>query len=148
MPAATPFNQRTVDEFNAKEGRGVGPWRDNLLLMTSRGASSGREITIPLVYRRLGDGYVVVASKGGAPENPRWYHNIQVNPVVEVEVAGPNGPERFPAHARAAAEGPERDRLYAYMTEVWPAFADYQAKTTRTIPVVLLERLEAPVGSD
>jgi deazaflavin-dependent oxidoreductase (nitroreductase family) len=144
MPAATPFNQRTIDEFNAKEGRGVGPWHDNLLLMTSKGSSSGREITNPLVYRRLGDDYVVIASKGGAPENPRWYHNIQVNPVVEVEVAGPEGIERFPARARAAAEGPERDRLYAYMTEVWPAFEDYAAKTTRTIPVVILQRDELP----
>ena len=138
--AATDFNQRTIDEFHAKKGRGVGLWGDNLLLMTSRGAHSGSEITTPLVQRREGDDYVVVASKGGAPMNPNWYHNVQVNPVVEVEVAGPEGPERFPASARMAAEGRERDLLYAQMTEVWPAFADYQAKTTRTIPVVLLKR--------
>jgi deazaflavin-dependent oxidoreductase (nitroreductase family) len=148
MPAATPFNQRTIDEFNAKAGLGVGPWRDNLLLMTSRGASSGREIVNPLVYRRRGDDYVIVASKGGAPENPRWYHNILANPVVEVEVAGPEGIERFPARAEVLAEGPERDQLYAYMTEVWPAFADYQAKTTRTIPIVLLKRQDGESGSD
>ena len=140
MPA-TAFNQRTIDEFNAKKGRGVGLWHDNLLLMTSRGARSGREITTPLVFRRDGDQYVVVASKGGAPANPNWYRNVQVNPVVEVEVAGPDGTERFQARARAADEGPERDRLYAYMTEVWPSFADYATKTARTIPVVILERL-------
>jgi deazaflavin-dependent oxidoreductase (nitroreductase family) len=139
MPA-TAFNQRTIDEFNAQKGRGVGPWRDHLLLMTAKGASSGREITTPLVYRRQGDDYVVVASKGGAPEHPNWYRNVQVNPVVEVEVAGPDGTERFPARARVVPEGSERDRLYAYMTEVWPSFADYAAKTARTIPVIVLER--------
>lgn len=138
MPA-TPFNQRTIDEFNAKKGRGVGPWSDNLLLMTARGARSGREITTPLVYRRQGDDYVVVASKGGAPANPTWYHNVQVNPVVELELAGPDGTERFRARARPVAEGPERDRLFAYMTEVWPSFSDYEARTARTIPVVVLE---------
>ncbi len=140
MPA-TPFNQRTIDDFNAKEGRGVGPWRDNLLLMTSRGARSGRQITTPLVYRRQGDGYVVVASKGGAPAHPNWYRNVRIDPVVEVEVAGPEGIERFRARATPVAEGPERDRLFAYMTEVWPSFSDYALKTARTIPVVVLERL-------
>jgi len=138
---ATAFNQRTIDEFNAKNGRGVGPWHDNLLLMTSKGARSGQEITTPLVYRRHGDDYVVVASKGGAPANPDWYHNLQVNPVVELEVAGPEGTERVRARARVVAEGPERDRLFGYMTEVWPPFSDYAAKTARTIPVVVLERL-------
>ena len=140
MPA-TAFNQRTIDEFNAKKGRGVGPWRDHLLLMTAKGASSGGEITTPLVYRRQGDEYVVVASKGGAPANPNWYRNVQVNPEVELEVAGIDGTERFRARARVVAEGPERDRLYAYMTEVWPGFSDYAAKTARTIPVVVFERL-------
>jgi deazaflavin-dependent oxidoreductase (nitroreductase family) len=140
MPA-TEFNQRTIDEFNAKKGRGVGPWRDNLLLMTSRGARSGRDITTPLVYRRHGDDYVVVASKGGAPAHPAWYGNVQANPEVEVEVAAPEGTERFSARARPVAGGPERDRLYEYMTEVWPSFSDYAVKTDRTIPVVVLERL-------
>jgi deazaflavin-dependent oxidoreductase (nitroreductase family) len=138
---ATAFNQRTIEEFNSKSGRGVGPWSDNLLLMTSKGARSGQEITTPLVYRRQGDGYVVVASKGGAPTNPDWYRNVQANPVVELEVAGPQGTERFRARATAVAEGPERDRLFAYMTEVWPPFNDYAARTVRTIPVVVLERL-------
>ena len=140
MPA-TPFNQRTVDEFHARQGRGVGPWRDNLLLLTSRGARSGLEITTPLVYRYDGNEYVVVASKGGAPAHPNWYRNVQVNPLVELEVAGPEGIERFQARARAVGEGPERDRLYAYMTEVWPAFSDYAARSPRTIPVIVLERV-------
>jgi deazaflavin-dependent oxidoreductase (nitroreductase family) len=135
---ATPFNQRTIDEFDAKKGRGVGQWRDNLLLMTSRVARSGREITTPLVYRRDGGGYVVVASKGGAPAHPNWYRNVQVNP--QVEVAGPQGTERFNARPRVVADGPERDRLYPYMTGVWPSFSDYATRTARTIPVVVLER--------
>ncbi len=136
--SAIPWFQRTIDEFHAKNGLGIGPWADHLLLMTARGARTGNEITTPLVYRRDGDGYVVVGSKGGAPEHPKWYRNIQLNPEVEVEVAGADGTERFTAQARAIPSGPERDRLYAFMTEVWPAFAEYQAKTTRTIPIVVL----------
>jgi deazaflavin-dependent oxidoreductase (nitroreductase family) len=139
--SATAFNQRTIDEFHAKNGRGVGAWRDNLLLMTAKGARTGQEITTPLVYRRQGNTYVVVASKGGAPDNPRWFRNVQVNPLVEVEVASSDGTERFPARARVVAEGTERDRLYAYMTEIWRSFAEYAEKTTRTIPVAVLERL-------
>ena len=138
---ATPFNQKTIDEFHAKGGRGVGGWGDKLLLMTGKGARSGREITTPLVYRRLSDDYVVVASKGGAPDNPQWFANLHTNPIVELEVAGPSGTERFKTRARLLAEGEERDRLYAYMTEIWPAFAAYQAKTSRTIPIVVFERL-------
>jgi len=141
MMRATAFNQKTIDEFHAKNGRGVGGWGDNILLMTSRGAVTGEAVTTPLVCREEGDRYVVVASKGGAPEHPQWFHNVEVNPVVEIEVAGSDGLERFQARATPLPDGPERDRLYAYMTEVWPAFADYAAKTERTIPVVVLERL-------
>jgi deazaflavin-dependent oxidoreductase (nitroreductase family) len=140
MPA-TEFNQSTIDEFTAKKGLGVGRWGDHLLLMTSRGARSGREITTPLVYRREGDDYVVVASKGGAPKHPNWYRNLQVNPVVEVEVAARGGTERFTVRARPVVDGPERDRLYEYMTEVWPSFRDYAVRTDRTIPIIVLERL-------
>jgi deazaflavin-dependent oxidoreductase (nitroreductase family) len=137
---ATSFNQRTIDEFHAKKGLGVGPWRDNLLLMTSKGAHTSQEITTPLVYRHQGNDCVVVASKGGAPNHPLWYRNIQANPLVEVEVAFLEGTERFQARAKVLPNGPERDRLFAYMTEVWPAFSDYAARTQRLIPVVVLER--------
>jgi len=136
---ATGWNQKTIERFNAQNGRDMQPWGDNLLLMTARGARSGELITTPLVYRREGGRLVVVASKGGAPAHPQWYHNIQLNPVVDVEVAKDDGIERFPAQAKVLPEGPERDRLYDYMTEVWPAFADYQTKTDRTIPIVILE---------
>ncbi len=138
---ATPFNQRTIDEFHAKSGRGVGAWGDNLLLITAKGAQSGQEITTPLVYRRQGDDYVVVASKGGAPRNPNWFANVHANPIVDVEVAGPYGTQRFKARARPVPSGSERDRLFAYMTEIWPGFAVYQTKTERTIPVVVLEQV-------
>ena len=136
---ATAFNQRTIDEFHAKQGRGIGGWGDNLLLMTSRGARSGQEFTTPLVCRRLGDDFVVVASRGGAPDHPRWYRNVQVNPLVEIEVAAPGGTEILKARARVVPTGPERDRLDAFMTEVWPAFKTYAERTSRVIPVIVLE---------
>jgi deazaflavin-dependent oxidoreductase (nitroreductase family) len=136
------WNQKTIEEFNAKQGRGVGPWGDNLLVLTARGCKSDEEIRTPLVFRREGDRYVVVASKGGAPDNPKWYHNVQVNPEVDIEVAGHDGTEHIKAKARAVPSGPERDRLYEYMTAVWPSFADYQKKTDRTIPIVLLEPID------
>lgn len=139
--AATAFNQRTIDEFHAKQGRGVGAWGDHLLLMTSKGAVSGQEHTTPLVYRRRGNEYVVVASKGGAPADPRWYQNVQVNPVVDLEVALPGGgTEHLAATARRLQSGPERDRLYVWMAEVWPGFLDYEKRTSRTIPIVILDR--------
>jgi deazaflavin-dependent oxidoreductase (nitroreductase family) len=137
---ATGFNQRTIDEFHAKNGLGVGPWRDNVLLMTSKGAKTNQDITTPLVYRRQGKDFVVVASKGGAPKHPLWYQNIQANPIVEVEVASPGGTETCQATARVLPSGAERDRLFAYMAEVWPAFNDYAARTERVIPIVILER--------
>jgi deazaflavin-dependent oxidoreductase (nitroreductase family) len=137
--SGTAFNRRTIDEFHAKQGRGVMGWGDLLLLMTSTGARSGRQITTPLVHRRKGDLYIVVASKGGAPNDPLWYRNIQAQPAVTVEVAAGSGTERFSARARAIPSGPERDELYAYMTEVWPAFAEYARRADRTIPVVVLE---------
>jgi deazaflavin-dependent oxidoreductase (nitroreductase family) len=139
---ATPFNQKTIDEFHAKDGRGVGGWGDHLLLMTSKGAKTTTNITTPLVHRRQGKDYVVVASKGGAPDNPSWLRNVQVDPLVDVEVAAPDGTQRLKARARVVADGPERDRLYAYMTEVWPSFVEYAERAGRTIPVVVLEPIE------
>ncbi|MDQ6709939.1 MAG: nitroreductase family deazaflavin-dependent oxidoreductase [Candidatus Dormibacteraeota bacterium] len=137
---ATPYNQKMIDEFHAKKGLGVGPFGDHVLLLTAKGAKSGEHITTPLVYRREGDTYVVIASKGGAPTHPLWFTNIQVDPDVEVEVASAGATETFRAHARVQASGPERDRLYTEQAKVWPAFLEYQKKTSRVIPVVVLER--------
>ncbi len=137
---ATPFNQKTIDEFHAKKGRGVGMFGDHVLLMTAKGANSGDAITTPLVYGRQGDDYIIVASKGGAPTHPNWFGNIKANPEVEVEVANAHGTEKFKARARAVESRPERDRLFQEMSKIWPSFVDYQTRTERLIPVVVLER--------
>ncbi len=137
--SATAWNQKTIDEFHIKKGRGVGSWGDNLILMTAKGARSGDEVTTPVVGRRLGDAYVIVASKGGAPQNPKWFHNLQANPDVTIEVPSPAGTEHLQASARVVPNGPERDELYAFMVEVWPSFADYERRTDRVIPVVMLD---------
>jgi deazaflavin-dependent oxidoreductase (nitroreductase family) len=140
MVKATPYNEKTIAEFNAKQGLGVGMWGDHVLLMTAQGAKSGEAITTPLVYRREGDNYIVVASKGGSPKHPTWFGNIKANPDVEVEVANAGATEKFSARARVVDSRPERDRLYKEMTKIWPPFADYQTRTDRLIPVVVLER--------
>jgi deazaflavin-dependent oxidoreductase (nitroreductase family) len=137
---ATPYNQKTIDEFHAKKGRGVGPFGDHVLLMTAKGAKSGDAITTPLVFGREGDHYIIVASKGGAPTHPQWLGNIKATPEVEVEVANGHGTERFKARARPVESRAERDRLFKEMLKIWPSFADYQTKTERLIPVVILER--------
>ena len=137
---ATAWNQKTIAEFNAKQGRGVGMWGDHVLLMTAKGAKSGDAITTPLVYGRDGDDYVIVASKGGAPKHPTWFGNINANADVDVEVASADGTEKFQARARVVDSREEHDRLYKEMCKIWPAFADYQKRTDRLIPVVILER--------
>lgn len=137
---ATPFNQRTINEFHAKRGLGIGMFGNNLLLMTATGVKSGEPITTPLVYGRDGNEYIVCASKGGAPDHPQWYSNVIANPDVEVEVAKDGGTEKFKARARVMADGPDRDRRYAEQAKIWPAFLDYQKRTSRVIPVVVLER--------
>ena len=137
---ATPFNQRTIAEFHAKHGRGVGMFGDHVLLMTAKGSKSGDAITTPLVYGRQGNDYIIVASKGGAPDNPTWFGNIKANPDVEVEVAKDSGTETFKARARMVDSRAERDRLFTEMCRIWPSYKDYQTRTERLIPVIVLER--------
>jgi deazaflavin-dependent oxidoreductase (nitroreductase family) len=137
---AIPWNQKTIAEFHEKKGLGVGPWGDHVLLMTAKGVKSGDAITTPLVYGREGDQYVIVASQGGAPKHPAWFANIKANPEVEVEVANANGTETFKARAHVVDNRAERDRLYEEMSKIWPSFKNYQTKTDRLIPVVILER--------
>jgi deazaflavin-dependent oxidoreductase (nitroreductase family) len=137
---ATPYNQKTIDEFHAKKGRGVGPFGDHVLLMTAKGVKSDEAITTPLVSGHDGDDWIVVGSKGGAPTHPTWLGNIKANPEVEVEVPTDGGTEKFKARAHVVDDRAERDRLYAEMTKIWPSFADYQKRTDRLIPVVRLER--------
>ncbi len=131
------FNERLIAEYRANGGRVTGQFAGApLLLLTTTGAKSGRARTMPLVYSRDGDHLVVIASKGGAPTNPDWYHNLVANPEVTVEL----GAETFRARASVPGE-PERTRLYDQQATLMPGFAEYQKKTTRQIPVVVLERL-------
>jgi deazaflavin-dependent oxidoreductase (nitroreductase family) len=106
-----------------------------MLLLHTTGAKTGKERVNPLVCQAEGDRLVVFASKAGAPTSPDWYHNLVANPEVIVEV----GSETVPLRARVA-EGDERERLWATQKGLMPGFADYEAKTTRQIPVVVLER--------
>jgi deazaflavin-dependent oxidoreductase (nitroreductase family) len=131
------FNEGLIADFRANGGRATsGPFVGReLLLLTTVGARSGEVRTVPLVYHRDGNRLVVVASKGGAPTNPAWYHNLRRNPIVEVEV----GAERFKADARVA-EGTERRRLYDQHVAMMPVFAEYELRTERVIPVITLDR--------
>jgi deazaflavin-dependent oxidoreductase (nitroreductase family) len=131
------FNRNLIDQFRAnggeiKEGMFKGA---PVLLLTTKGAKSGNTHTTPLVYTRDGDRHVVIASKGGAPTNPAWYHNLVANPTVTVEV----GPDKFQANA-SVTRGDERDRLFDAQAAMMPNFAEYQRNTTRRIPVVVLQR--------
>ena len=131
------FNKQIVEEFRANDGKVGGMFEGkNVLLLTTIGAKSGEERLSPLAYTRDGDRYVVAASMGGAPKNPAWYHNLIANPKVTVEV----GTEKFEATATVIADRAERDRLYAGMIAHAEGFAEYETKTTRLIPVVVLER--------
>jgi deazaflavin-dependent oxidoreductase (nitroreductase family) len=127
-----------IEDFRAHGGKvSSGPFANrDVLLLTTTGAKSGQPRLAPLVYTRDGERYVILASKGGSPTHPAWYHNLVANPIVTVEV----GPEKFQARV-AVVEGAERDRLWAERVETYPAFGEYQQRTSRVIPVVLLERL-------
>jgi len=130
------WNRSTIEEFRANGGKVGGMWEGRpLLLLTTTGAKSGQRHTNPVMYLRDGNRLLVFASKGGAPTNPDWFHNLLAHPQVTVEV----GSEVYEA-AATILSGEERDRLYARQAQLYPQFADYQARTTRKIPVVALER--------
>ncbi|MDA8369568.1 MAG: nitroreductase/quinone reductase family protein [Nocardiopsaceae bacterium] len=139
----TSFNQPIIDEFRANGGKVGGPFAGgDLLLLTTTGAKSGKEHTVPLGYVRYEDLVLVVASAGGAPHHPAWYHNLLAHPMVQVEI----GTEVFGAVA-VPAEGARRDQLFEHVVRAVPGYADYQANTSRTVPVVALERSE-PAAED
>lgn len=130
------FNRKVIEEFRANAGKVAGPFEGAaMILITTTGAKSGQERIAPLVYQADGDRIVIFASKAGAPTSPDWYYNLVANPGAIAEI----GTEKFPVTARVA-EGEERDRLWNRQKELSPGFAAYEAKTTRTIPVVVLER--------
>jgi deazaflavin-dependent oxidoreductase (nitroreductase family) len=134
------WNEATIQEFHAKGGKGVGQFGNRLVLLTTTGARSGEEGTTPLMYHRDGERYVVVASKGGAPDHPAWYYNLKANPVARVEVGTESGTETFEVRAHEA-QGEERERIWADRVAIAPGFGDYQRKISRRIPVMILERI-------
>ncbi|MGW4501573.1 nitroreductase family deazaflavin-dependent oxidoreductase [Micromonospora sp. NPDC004336] len=125
---------RRYVETDGAEGH---EWRPGVctLLLTTRGRRSGKLRRTALIYGRDGDAYLVVASQGGDPKHPAWYLNLLDEPSVEVQV----GAERFTARARTAT-AEEKPRMWSTMAAIWPAYDEYQAKTDRQIPVVVLER--------
>ena len=132
------WNQAIIAEFRANGGKVGGQFAGaRLLLMTTTGARTGTRRTTPVMYNTEdGQRLLVFASKAGAPTNPDWYHNLVANPEVTVEV----GAETYTARATVLT-GEERDRLFRWNAEQNPGFAEYEAKTTRTIPVVALDRV-------
>ena len=131
------FNRGVVEEFRANGGKVGGQFAGApMVLLTTTGARSGQPRISPLVYSMDGDRMVIVASKGGAPTHPDWYHNLVANPEVTVEI----GEETYPARA-SVAQGAERDRIFAQVVEQMPGFGEYQKNNPRIIPVVLLERI-------
>jgi deazaflavin-dependent oxidoreductase (nitroreductase family) len=131
------YNAAIIDEFRANGGKVGGPFAGApMLLLHTTGARSGEKRVNPLVYQTLGDDLAIFGSKAGAPTNPDWFHNLVANPDVTVEL----GSDTVPMRARVA-EGHERERIFMRQKEIMPGFADYEARMTRVIPVVILERV-------
>ncbi len=131
------WNRQVIADFRANGGKVGGMFEGaTLLLLHTTGAKSGQERIAPLMYQDLGNGRMAVfASKGGAPTNPDWYHNIKANPTVRIEV----GSETVDATATIAGEE-DRQRIWAKQKQDYPQFAEYETKTKRPIPVVILSR--------
>jgi deazaflavin-dependent oxidoreductase (nitroreductase family) len=137
-PTYADFTKSLIEDFRAHKGKTTtGPFvNSDVLLVHTIGARTGVEHVTPVVYSRDGDRMFIVASKGGAPTHPAWFHNLVANPIVTVEAGG----ETF--KARATVVGPDdHDRLYALHASRYPGFLDYQKKTDRIIPVVFLDRV-------
>jgi len=133
----TLFGQEHVRRYQETDGEEGFDWKEgsHILLLTTTGRKTGHKGTTPLIFGLDGDNPVIVASQGGAPDHPGWYKNLVKNPDAEVQIKG----ETFAVRARDA-EGEERDRLWALMNREWRHYEEYQQKTDRRIPVVVLER--------
>jgi deazaflavin-dependent oxidoreductase (nitroreductase family) len=130
------FGAEHVSRYVQTDGREGHEWQGTtVLILTSTGRHSGAPRSTPLIYQRHGDDYLIVASKGGADEPPAWYLNLQADPDVQVRLPG----ETFKATARTA-DSQEKPAMWATMAAAWPAYDDYQAKTDREIPIVVLTR--------
>jgi proline iminopeptidase len=136
--AESLFGDEHVRRYRETGGAVGHIWREGstILLLTTTGWKSGEKRTSPLIYAKDGDDYIIVASKGGAPDHPAWYQNLDKNPEVELQVKD----EVFRARARTV-QGEQRERLWRKANEVWPYYNDYAKRTAREIPVVLLERI-------
>lgn len=134
----TLFGKEHTDRYQATDGAEGYEWLNGttILLLTTKGRRSGTSYIHPLIYRDYGDDYLLVASKGGAPEAPDWYLNLEADPEVGVQIKG----EVFKARARTATAA-EKPAMWHHMVEVWPDYDKYQASTDREIPIVVLERI-------
>ena len=131
------INRNVIEEFRGNGGKVGGQFAGApMVLLTTKGAKSGKTYVNPLVYSRDGDKYVIIASFAGGPKNPSWYHNLVAHPTPTVEIGG----ERFQAKATFPS-GAERERLFNQQASQMPIFNDYRKKTARQIPVVVLERV-------
>jgi deazaflavin-dependent oxidoreductase (nitroreductase family) len=131
------INRKVIEEFRANRGKVGGQFAGApMVLITTKGAKSGKSYVNPLVYSRDGEKYVIIASFAGGPKNPSWYHNLVAHPTPTVEI----GSERFQAKATFPS-GAERERLFDQQASQMPIFNDYRKKTARQIPVVVLERI-------
>ena len=130
------FNRGIIEQFRANDGK-VGPPFEGapLLVLHSTGAKSGKERLAPIVFQAVDGAWAVFASKAGAPDNPDWYHNLLANPSASIEV----GTEVVPVTARVLDDA-EREPIWTKQKELMPGFAEYEAQTDRTIPVVILDR--------
>ena len=138
MTDQNTYNRQLIEEFRADRDKGGGAMKGRpLLLLTTTGAKSGQLRTKPMMFIPDGDRLLVIASNAVAPTHPEWYRNLVAHPEVTVEV----GNETFKAIA-TVTEGLERQRLWSRVVELYPFFADHQAKTSRQIPVIVLRRLE------
>lgn len=135
MSDVNDWNRQIIEAFRANSGKVGGQFEGApLLLLHSTGAKSGQARVNPVMYQADGDNYVVFASKAGAPTSPDWYHNLVANPRASVEV----GDQTVNVVAKVV-EGDTRERLWSLQKELYPGFADYESKTSRQIPVVVLE---------
>ncbi|GAA5156812.1 MULTISPECIES: nitroreductase family deazaflavin-dependent oxidoreductase [Amycolatopsis] len=132
------FGDEHVRRYEETDGEVGHDWQPGVpaLILTTKGRKTGEDRKFPLIYQEVDGNYVIVASKGGDPKHPGWYLNLQANPEVKVQVKG----DKFTARARTADDA-EREKLWPVMAKVWPAYDEYQQKTDRKIPVVILERV-------
>ena len=130
------YGKEHVERYQETDGEEGHDWQGTTtLILTTKGRKSGEEHSTPLIYQPYGDDHLVVASKGGADKPPAWYLNLQEDPEAEVQIKG----DRFKARARDAAPD-EKPDMWRTMAETWPQYDEYQKKTDREIPVVVLER--------